>query len=75
MAGSAFRLAGPSIDATLHSPEIKDDLFQSGLLPAFARRYAAFYSFVNAISCPRESAKPSLSNIWNLKIFAKFYRR
>jgi len=37
MAGSAIRVAGPSIDATLHSAELKDDRFQS-VRPSFGRR-------------------------------------
>ena len=37
MAGSALRVAGPSIDATLHSAELKDDRFQR-VRPSFARR-------------------------------------
>jgi hypothetical protein len=37
MARSALRVAGPSIDATLHSAELKDDRFQS-VRPSFGRR-------------------------------------
>ena len=37
MAGSALRVAGPSIDATLHSAELKDDRFQS-VRPSFGGR-------------------------------------
>jgi hypothetical protein len=37
VAGSALRIAGPSIDATLHSAERKDDRFQS-VGPSFGRR-------------------------------------
>ncbi len=35
--GSAIRAAQPSIDATLHSAELKDDRFQS-VRPSFGRR-------------------------------------